>query len=334
MEYILGVDGGGSKTTAVLADGTGRVIGAGQAGASNCQTVGLQQACSSIDTAIRAAIEDASANFGIDPADLEGRLVIVLGLAGADRSRDKTRLNSALLAKLPLRPRQLLIENDARIALAGATGNRPGIILIAGTGSIALGMDHGGRQIRVGGWGPILGDEGSGYSIGKSALIAILWEYDGRGKPTSLTKRLLIHLGIANPEELIPLVHQGPLSRPEIAKLAEIVLEEAAGGDTISQGLVTDAAEQLVGIIGALMARLGWEDKPTTISGTGGLLRPGNLVWQTVTKVLTRSYPQTQLAPPLLPPELGAILLGKEYLESTFPDEKFLEHLIFCSHAN
>jgi N-acetylglucosamine kinase-like BadF-type ATPase len=332
MQYILGVDGGGSKTTAVLADSTGKVIGSGRGGASNYQTIGLENASNSIDTAIRTAIDSATTNFGINPTDLERTLIVVLGLAGADRSWDKACLNSTLTAKLPLHPERLLIENDAQIALAGATGNSPGIILIAGTGSIALGIDHRGQQIRVGGWGPILGDEGSGYSIGKAALTAILREYDGRGKPTSLTKRLLKHLEITNPEELIPLVYQNQLPRPKIAKLAEIVLEEAALADTVSQSLVTEAAKQLVEMIGVLLTELDWNNAPI-IAGTGGLLRCGNPLWKAVTQILTHFYPQNRLIPPLLPPELGAILLGKEYLKSTFPDKEFIEHLVSYSHS-
>lgn len=333
MRYILGIDGGGSKTTAILADSAGRVIGSGEGRASNYQTIGLDSACNSITTAMMAAIDGAVAASHIGPTDLDGRLIVVLGLAGADRSQDKTRLKSALTAKLPIKPAMLRMENDARIALAGATGNEPGIILIAGTGSIALGMDHEGRRVRVGGWGPVLGDEGSGYSIGKAALIAVLREYDRRGQPTSLTDRLLSHLGITSPEELISLVYQGPLQRPEIAKLAEIVLEEAAQGDAVGQCLVDTAARQLVDMIGAVLRRLDREDKPTTIAGIGGLLRPGNLMWETITQILAEVYPQSRLAPPLLPPELGAILLGRDYLDRASPHLEFIRNLTLYSHA-
>lgn len=332
MQHILGIDGGGSKTIAVLADCTGKVVGSAQGGASNYQTIGLESACNSLVTVIMAALDDANATLGVDLVDLE-KIVIVMGLAGVDRPWDKASLSSVLISKLPGKPGQLLIENDARIALAGATGNKPGIILIAGTGSIALGIDDAGSQVRVGGWGPILGDEGSGYSIGKAALTAILREHDGRGKPTSLTDRVLSHLSITSPEELVPLVYQGPLQRPEIAKLAEFVLSEASQDDPVSQHIVIKAAEQLVEMIGAVLSRLGLTNKPTTIAATGGLLRPGNPLWEALDQQLTQSYHLSHLAPPLLPPVLGAVLLGKDLIHGTSPYHEFMENLQLYSRT-
>lgn len=185
MGYIVGVDGGGTKTTAVVTDATGAVIGLGRGGAGNYQTIGLDNATDAIASAIGGAIQEAASTGGIAPADLDNELIVVLGLAGADRPRDKANLQKALMAKLPAKPRYLVIENDARIALAGATGGKPGVVLIAGTGSIALGIDEQGQTIRCGGWGPILGDEGSGYAMGKAALIAVMRDYDGRGPSTT-----------------------------------------------------------------------------------------------------------------------------------------------------
>lgn len=328
MQYILGIDGGGSKTTAVIADCTGKVVGFGQGGASNYQTIGLENACNSLMAVIMTTLEDATTTLGVGVADLEGRVAIVMGLAGADRPWDKATLDSTLSAKLPMKPTGLLIENDARIALAGASGNQPGIILIAGTGSIALGIDDAGTQVRVGGWGPILGDEGSGYSLGKAALTAILREHDGRGKPTSLTGRVLSNLSIATPEELIPLVYQGPLQRPEIAKLAEIVLQEAFTDDHVSQLLVTAAAQDLVEMISAVLCQLDLRNRPTTIAAAGGLLKPGNPLWEATTKLLTQSYPLSRLAPPLLSPVLGAVLLGRDLIDATSPYHEFMDNLM------
>ncbi|MGI6566786.1 MAG: hypothetical protein GX047_06390 [Firmicutes bacterium] len=327
MGYILGIDGGGSKTTAILADETGKVLGEGRGGASNYQTIGLEKAGKAIGTAAAAAIQAAGEDFSLSLKDLEGRLVVVAGLAGADRPLDRERLWPVIWNQLPLRPAQLRVEHDARVALAAATGNKPGIILIAGTGSIAFGIDDTGREVRAGGWGPILGDEGSGYFIGKAALTAVLWEYDGRGKPTSLTERITSFLGTPRPDEVVPLVYQGPLQRPEIAKLAEIVLEEAVAGDEVSQCLITDAAKHLVKLISAVLARLEWTQQSIPAAGTGGLLRPSNLLWTTISEMLNRSHPQVNFSPPILPPELGAVLLGRESLDTGIPYEEFLLNL-------
>jgi N-acetylglucosamine kinase-like BadF-type ATPase len=326
MQYILGIDGGGSKTIAILADCTGKVVGSAQAGASNYQTIGLESACNSLITVIMEALDGAKATLGTGLVDLE-RIVIVVGLAGADRPWDKASLSSMLTGKLPRKPGRFLMENDARIALAGATGIKPGIILIAGTGSIALGIDDAGSQVRVGGWGPLLGDEGSGYSIGKAALTAILREHDGRGKPTSLTGKVLSHLSLTSPEEIIPLVYQGPLERPDIARLAELVLEEASQGDPVSQHVVIRAAKQLVEMIGTVLSRLGLTNRPTTIAATGGLLRPGNPLWEAIDQQLNEYYPLSNLAPPLLSPVLGAVLLGRDLIDATSPYDEFMDNL-------
>ena len=327
MRYILGIDGGGSKTTAILADERGKVLGEGRGEASNYQTIGLEKAGKAIKSAVAAAIEKAGENFSVSLENLEGKLVVVAGLAGADRPLDRERLRPVVWNQLPIRPLQLRVEHDARVALAAATGNKSGIILIAGTGSIAFGIDDTGRGVRAGGWGPILGDEGSGYSIGKAALTAVLWEYDGRGKPTSLTDRITSRLGVPRPDEIVSLVYQGPLQRPEIAKLAEIVLEEAAAGDEISQHLITDAAEHLVKLISAVLTRLDWTQQSVPVAGTGGLLRPGNLLWKTITEMLNHSHPQVSFTPPMLPPELGAVLLGRESLDTRTPYKEFLLNL-------
>ena len=158
-------------------------------------------------------------------------------------------------------------------------------------------------------------------------MTAILREHDGRGKPTSLTGRVLSHLSLTNPEALIPLVYQGPLKRPDIAKLAKIVLEEASQGDPVSQHIIIGAAKRLVEMIGTVLNRLGVTNRPTTIAATGGLLRPGNPLWQAIDQQLSHSYPPSHLTPPLLSPVLGAILLGSDLIAATSPYHDFMDNL-------
>ena len=334
MQYILGIDGGGSKTTAILADERGNVLGEGRGGASNYQTIGLESAGRAIKCAVTAALQQAGESSSLALDELEGKLVVVAGLAGADRPSDRERLRPVVAGQLPCKPAHLRVEHDARVALAAATGGKPGIILIAGTGSIAFGIDASGRGVRAGGWGPILGDEGSGYSIGKAALTAILWEYDGRGKPTSLTRKITSRLEVNDIDEIVTRVYQGPLQRPEIARLAEIVLEEAAAGDEISRYLITDAAEHLVKQIAAVLIRLEWHQQSIPVAGVGGLLRPGNLLWETIAGMLNRAQPQVSFASQMLPPELGAILLGRQALDTSIPYEELIANLSSSTKDN
>ena len=314
MQYIVCVDGGGTKTKAILADAMGKVVGTGLAGPSNYQTIGLEKACDAILTAIGDAIKSAEKTNKMHRSSLVQGLIVVLGLAGADRPQDKKRFTSKIHALSPLTIAHLVVENDARIALAGATANQPGVVIIAGTGSIALGIDKHGHRARSGGWGPILGDEGSGYAIGKAALMTVLREYDGRGEATTLTGKILTKLDIDNPEKLVPLVYQGPLQRPEIASLARLVLEEATNGDQVSQIIIKTAAKELVELIGAVIDNLGWHDSQALVAGTGGLLQPDNILWREIVALLSDLCPSVQFIAPRLSPALGAVLLGGEYL--------------------
>ncbi|NLK08631.1 MAG: hypothetical protein GX316_08025 [Firmicutes bacterium] len=317
MKYIIGVDGGGTRTRALLADAAGTVLGMGFDKASNCQTVGLENACRAITNAVAEAVNQAKTRCFVTDADLNRGLVAVLGLAGADRPSDKNQLAKSLTVLFPFTVTKLVIKNDAQIALAGAVANKPGVVLIAGTGSIAFGKDGSGHEARSGGWGPILGDEGSGYAIGTAALRAVLMYYDGRGRRTSLTRELLSKFNIKHPEAFVPLVYQGPLQRSEIAALAGLVLEEADSGDKVSQTIVRTAAAQLVELVSAVIRRLEWDEHSIPVAGSGGLLQPGNFLWKQISQLLGGLHPSTNFVNPLLSPVQGGVLLGWEYLDNS-----------------
>ena len=141
---------------------------------------------------------------------------------------------AALKEALPIS--DIALETDARVALAGATGNKAGVVIIAGTGSIACGINSRGRFARAGGWGPTMGDEGSGSYIGRRALESVMMSYDYRGEPTSMTEPILRHFGVASPPELPPVIYDDPdKAMREIAQLLKIAVR-AAGKATRSRG--------------------------------------------------------------------------------------------------
>ena len=160
-ELLLGLDGGGSKTLALLADAEGRVIGRGIAGASNYQNIGETAAWAALDTAIAAAFADA----GLEPSAVAA---VGLGLAGVDRPEDRALFEGWAARRFGGAP--VVIANDAELVLAAGTPDGWGIALISGTGSIVFGRSPQGEMARAGGWGHIMGDEGSGYAIGVEAL--------------------------------------------------------------------------------------------------------------------------------------------------------------------
>src|SRR5947207_12797478 len=181
MKYFLGVDGGASKTAALVIDDSGKSLGSGVAGPSNHLRVGIETAARNIERAVNKALV---------AADVASREIAwaYCGIAGADHPAHRQEVVDSLEIFFPRG--NFTVDNDARIALTGAIGFAPGVLLIPGTGSVAYGRNAEGEEWRAGGWGPIIGDEGSGYFIARTGLSAVLRAYDGRSKPTLMTELL------------------------------------------------------------------------------------------------------------------------------------------------
>jgi N-acetylmuramic acid 6-phosphate etherase len=246
-QFVLGVDGGGSKTLALLADDREQVLGRGAGGSSNYQAVGPDAALSALDEAIGAAC--ASAGM---PLSAVGAACI--GMAGADRPEDHALLRSWAARRLPAIP--LSIVTDAQLVLAAGTPDNRGIALICGTGSIAYGEDAGGRRARAGGWGYLLGDEGSGYAIGQTGLRAVMRAFDGRGPRTALTQMILANWDLSTPNELVSRVYREALRPADIAALAPLVEAAGAAGDELATGILLQAGRELALAVQAVVHAL------------------------------------------------------------------------------
>ena len=201
--YVVGVDGGGTKTHAILVGLDGTVLAESFGGPSNLQKVGLEKAAD----ALFSAILECCKNVKCAPEDVQS---IVLGVSGAGRPADKAVLVEKLHAlgvrrKFPVN--NIVVETDARIALEAAFAGGPGIVLIGGTGSIALYRTEDGKLLRAGGWGNIIGDEGSGYAIARDALNAVMRQHDGRSEKTLLTKKALQHFSVEQVDHLITKIY-------------------------------------------------------------------------------------------------------------------------------
>ena len=229
--YYLGVDGGGSKTLAVIVDAQGRECGRGGAGSANYAAVGLEKALHNIHDAIAQATSDVSCSLPLVKA--------WLGLAGIDRPVDATLLESHLRELADF----VLVTNDAELLLS-ALGKDAGLVLIVGTGSIALARDQAGNVSRVGGWGHILGDEGSGYDIGRRGLRAAVRAADGRGKATLLLALILQRWQLCTVEDLIDAVYAID-NKAKIAHAATYVTEAARQGDQVALEIVEQAVDEL-----------------------------------------------------------------------------------------
>src|SRR5438105_761129 len=233
-QLVAGVDGGGTKTRAVVLDGN-RILGEGEAGPSNPLRVGIGNGA----TAIREAIDKACAAAMIHRDDLAA---VGVGLAGVRRMDIRARMRDVLAEKLGIGNIELVSDGD--IALYGATDGHPGIVVISGTGSISVGINRQGKRVHAGGWGPVAGDEGSGSWIARRALQAVAHATDGRGPKTSLTEAACEFFQVATPDDLATAIYGPTITNDRIAGFSKLVIEAARASDEVAREILNDAGRE------------------------------------------------------------------------------------------
>jgi N-acetylglucosamine kinase-like BadF-type ATPase len=298
MRHVLGIDAGGTKTRALLADETGRVLGRGLGGGANLRTHGEL----AVEKVLHRVIEEAEAEARARP-DAVG-----LGIAGADRPEDHAVLR-AILRRMGFRSR-VIVTNDAHVAFVAGSPLRVGLALICGTGSIAWGRNAAGEIARAGGWGWHLGDEGSGFWIGVRAVRAALRAADGRGPATALAGAVREHFGIGNVEEIVRVVYDGDFPRHRIALLALRVAEAAAAGDAAAREILEAAAAELGAAASSVIGRLGLAENPYDIVLSGGTFAAVPALAEAVSMLL--SSPGTTMRLLSDEPAMGAVKLAME----------------------
>ncbi|MEO1184985.1 MAG: BadF/BadG/BcrA/BcrD ATPase family protein, partial [Cyanobacteria bacterium J06636_27] len=284
MSYVLGIDGGGSKTVCVLMNDIREILGRGEAGSANYQSVGIEAAKYSIESAINQAIIKQN-NIKIN--------AICLGLAGVGRAKD-IEIIEKIIKEIPvtrnIKSENIIISHDALIALVGGIGNDVGIVVAAGTGSIVFGRNHRGETKRVGGWGYILGDEGGAYQIAVAGMKAALKYDDGRGIDTSLLVDFQSYFGLTNIEELIEVVYRSGLGVKEIAGLAPIVDNAAFLGDEIANRIIDDAVSELVKATCVVIDEIFVERELVEIVTTGSVWKGKSQMWERFVKSINRDF--------------------------------------------
>jgi len=296
--FWLGVDGGGTNCRAAIIGDGGEVIGEGRAEAANHIRVGMETAINHVVEAVAQASQQA----GVELPEITAACV---GLAGVSHPDHHRLMLAALKEALPIS--DITLETDARVALAGATGNKAGVVIIAGTGSIACGINSRGRFARAGGWGPAMGDEGSGSYIGRRALESVVMSYDYRGEPTNMMEPILRHFGVSSPPELPPVIYDDPDSAMrEIAQLSKIAVEAAREGDKVAQEILKDAAKELAVATIAVIEQLRMERDEFQVAYVGGVFEAGELILDPLREEIQRFAPHATVAPPIEPPVIGA----------------------------
>lgn len=264
--FVVGVDGGGSKTLAWLAasqpGGADEPLGVGESGPGNPRAAGFDVAQHNIAAAIRQAWSAA----GREP---QVAAAACLGLSGAGRSEEQQRIRQwALTAGIA---REVQVTHDAAIILAAGSRENSGVALICGTGSLAWGRSATGEAARAGGWGYLIGDEGSAYAIVRAGLRAAAMAADGRGPATALLTQFQRRLQAAAPEELIGRIYHAEMTREALARLADVVFECAAA-DAVADRIIGEAAAELATMVSAVVRHLHLKAGAYELALTGGLL--------------------------------------------------------------
>ena len=311
---LLGVDGGGTSTEAWLAEAGGEVIGRGTSGPSNAKAVGMEAARRALDAAIRAAFDEA----GLEPAPVE---VACLGLAGFDRPDDRAILTG--WANETRVARRLVLVNDGDLVVAAGTPEGWGVGVIAGTGSIAVGRTPDGRTARAGGWGHLIGDEGSAYVFVLDALRLVARRDDGRDPrpgpaatdpaPDPLTARLCRALGVSRASQIVTAIYAPESTRARIAAMAPEVLAACDEAPEDAARLLPPAGAALAEIVAAVARSLGWPAGPLPLAAAGSFLLSAPPVRQSMLDdLIDRGY-QPALTP-VPEPARGAVILARRAL--------------------
>ncbi len=304
-KFVIGVDGGGSKTEAVILNDRGQEMGRRRGGPSNLHIVGKR----GVREALAVAMQGAASAAGIA---LDQVSAVTWALAGAGRPEEARILQALQADLLPNALGRVVI--DAQAALAGGAGARYGVVVIAGTGMIVYGEDGAGASARAGGWGHLL-DGGSGYAIAREALRAIAGAEDGSDLATRLSRRILDALQLNAPQDLIPWLYAPERQPADVAGLAPLVLAEAEAGDLMAVEAALQAADDLAAGVDAVARRLGLHETTSfPLILTGGLLT-GNAFFRTlaIQSIRTRT-PAARAQLPRFDAAAGAGLLALELL--------------------
>src|SRR4051812_43650452 len=296
--HVLGIDAGGTKTVCLLADSQGAVVSEGRGAGANLHTAGELAVEKVLHEAMEAAIGDRS----IVPA------AICLGIAGVDRD-DESRTVRAIMRRIGYKSR-VLVVNDALIGLVAGARDEPGISINAGTGSIVYGRNAGFEAARAGGWGHMIGDEGSGYWIGREALAAVMRAGDGRGPETQLTAEILRHFEVTDVSRLPRIVYDRVQPRIAVAALGPLVQNVCEQGDAVATRILERAAEEIVLAARSVTLRLEMRGDAFTFYLAGGTFRVVPWLAHDLSQRLGEVAPRAQVELLDKEPAAGAVWLA------------------------
>ncbi|MBB4823473.1 N-acetylglucosamine kinase-like BadF-type ATPase [Sporosarcina luteola] len=305
--YVLGIDGGGTQTTGIVIDESGRLHMYARTGRSNPNTLSRQ--------AFARVMTDLMQMLSAQNPLIYGQVTCCFaGLAGVGESGKEEEVADLLSGLLPENT-SIIVRNDAFNALYAGTLGAAGIVQIAGTGSITFGVNQHGDTARSGGWGYLFDDEGSGFYIGNEALRHLFKAHDGRGQSTSLSHRLLHHFSVASIPDIIHVIYGEEHPRSVIAPLSRYVVEEALEGDIVAKNIINAACGKMLESIEACRRQLFADKDVTTIILSGGVFTGADLCRQVVAEMAKIRLPTVTFQTPQVEPVVGAALAGLAAVE-------------------
>jgi N-acetylglucosamine kinase-like BadF-type ATPase len=279
-----------------LAGPDGRVLAEARGPGANLQSTGELH----VEKVLHQLITSTTLEAGQWPA------AVCVGMAGVDRAGEASVVRDILTRLLPRC--QTVVVNDALVALEAGQPGGPGVVIISGTGSIAYGRNRAGRAARAGGWGYLLGDEGSGFWLGRQALRAVVRSSDGRGPHTNLTPLVLAHYGVAHPQDLVREIYDGRFQPSTVAALAAAVSGAADDGDEFALHLVDTGARELSLAARSVCDQLDLTHGPVVLAG--GMFRAVPRLRHRVIAHLTGRWPGMRVTPLEGEPVAGAVSLA------------------------
>jgi len=312
LDYILGVDGGGTKTMIAVADLNGEIIIEKSIGSINFKSIGVDGAAKNFVQGIKSVIKELESD-GSTPYFKSS----YFGLAGLNTSYDKVVcvkivLNESINSYLNLQ--KAVLCNDTVIGLAAGSMNKNKVIIICGTGSNCYGINEEEDEAKANGWDYILGDEGSGISMGIKTLRAIMQAYDGRGDETLLTKKVYEFLNINSVDELNKWTYDDIFSKDRFASLSLPLCETAEMGDKVAIKILKEEAEEVIRNVTAVVKRLHLEDREFDLVFVGNNFKCIKYFQKIILKKLKDSFPKVNFIPLTSKPVIGAIRLALKNL--------------------
>lgn len=322
MKFYAGIDGGGTRTRLALVAEAGHLLALVSGGSCSFTELGRKAA----QEGLAGLWQEAWKQAGLPPHPASA---LFMGM-GSILSPQDGAVNRELAVAVGMAAADAVFaDNDAWNALAGGLIGRPGILLIAGTGSACLGRNAAGQTWRAGGWGHLLQDNGSAYAFGAAALVAATRDADARGPVTALKALVCQTLGLQDIREIYYKVHHDGVPRAAVAALAPAVVALAEEGDAVAQTILDAGAAGLVEMVVTVARQLQLEAPALAL--TGGLIHNASTFRRLFLDRLAHALPGFRLVSDGLPPVLGAVLLAREHRAGTPPPPDFVQNLQYSS---